>query len=188
LRLSLPLLVGLAAAAVLLVAAVAAMRLGPPADTSSASPLAPTVSTSTASGSPAPTGSDRPVDRAGRSGIRSAPSPSTSGSPAAGRSQPPGGGTVTGTGSCKASFYSTGQRTANGETFDPNGFTAAHKTLAFNTRLRVTNTANGKSVVVRINDRGPFVPGRCLDLARAAFTAIASVSSGVANVRYEVLG
>jgi rare lipoprotein A len=163
------------------------MRLGPPADTSSATPLAP--SSSSAAASPAPSATpDRPVDRAGRSGIRSAPSPSTSSSPPAGRGQPPGGGPVTGTGTCKASYYATGQRTANGETFDPNAFTAAHKTLAFNTRLRVTNLANGKSVVVRINDRGPFVTGRCLDLARAAFEAISSLSSGVANVRYEVLG
>jgi rare lipoprotein A len=95
---------------------------------------------------------------------------------------------MVGTGTCVASFYSDGQLTANGEVFNPNDFTAAHKTFAFNTRLRVTNLANGKSTVVRINDRGPFVPGRCLDLSRAAFAAIASLSSGVANVRYEILG
>ncbi len=89
--------------------------------------------------------------------------------------------------SCKASFYSEGQRTANGETFNPNALTAAHKTLRFNTRVRVTNKANGKSVVVRINDRGPFVAGRCIDLSRAAFTTIASTSAGVASVSVEVL-
>jgi hypothetical protein len=88
---------------------------------------------------------------------------------------------------CKASFYDEGQQTANGERFDPNALTAAHKTLPFNTRIRVTNEANGKSVVVRINDRGPFVAGRCLDLSRAAFEAIASTSAGVATVDFQVV-
>lgn len=88
---------------------------------------------------------------------------------------------------CRASYYASGSRTANGERFDPNGLTAAHKTLKFNTRVRVTNTDNGESVDVRINDRGPFVSGRCIDLARGAFVKIASTSQGVANVRVEVL-
>lgn len=96
--------------------------------------------------------------------------------------------TVVSGGTCQASYYSDGQKTADGETFDPNAYTAAHRTLPFNTRVRVTNTANGKSVVVRINDRGPYVSGRCLDLSRAAFGAIASYSSGVVTVKYEVLG
>ncbi|WCN81627.1 septal ring lytic transglycosylase RlpA family protein [Micromonospora sp. LH3U1] len=91
-------------------------------------------------------------------------------------------------GSCGASFYSDGQLTANGESFNPNELTAAHKTLPFNTKVRVTNPANGKSVVVRINDRGPFIDGRCLDLSRAAFATIASVDVGALTVRYEVLG
>ncbi|WP_410810516.1 septal ring lytic transglycosylase RlpA family protein [Micromonospora sp. 067-2] len=91
-------------------------------------------------------------------------------------------------GSCGASFYSDGQLTANGESFDPSELTAAHKTLPFNTRVRVTNPSNGKSVVVRINDRGPFVDGRCLDLSEAAFATIASVDVGALTVRYEVLG
>jgi rare lipoprotein A len=90
-------------------------------------------------------------------------------------------------GTCGASFYETGQTTASGEPFDPQGLTAASKTLAFNTRVRVTNLANGKAVVVRINDRGPFVAGRCLDLARGAFETIASISAGVLNVKFEVL-
>jgi rare lipoprotein A len=94
---------------------------------------------------------------------------------------------VVGSGSCGASFYDEGQMTANGETFNPNALTAAHKTLAFNTRVRVTNPANGKSVIVRINDRGPYVSGRCLDLSRAAFAAIASVSQGEVDVKYEIL-
>lgn len=88
---------------------------------------------------------------------------------------------------CKGSYYASGSRTANGERFDPNGMTAAHKTLAFNSKVRVTNTSTGASVDVRINDRGPFTPGRCIDLARGAFTRIASTSQGVINVRVEVL-
>ncbi|MFG3698803.1 septal ring lytic transglycosylase RlpA family protein [Micromonospora sp. NPDC047620] len=95
---------------------------------------------------------------------------------------------VVDSGSCGASFYSEGQLTANGETFDPSELTAAHKTLPFDTRVRVTNPANGKSVTVRINDRGPFVEGRCLDLSRAAFAEIASLDAGHVEVRYEVLG
>ncbi|WNM41833.1 septal ring lytic transglycosylase RlpA family protein [Micromonospora halotolerans] len=95
---------------------------------------------------------------------------------------------VVDSGSCGASFYDEGQMTANGETFNPDALTAAHKTLPFNTKVRVTNPANGKSVVVRINDRGPFVAGRCLDLSRAAFAAIASTDLGELTVRYEVLG
>ncbi|MFI5836988.1 septal ring lytic transglycosylase RlpA family protein [Micromonospora sp. NPDC051300] len=96
--------------------------------------------------------------------------------------------TVVDSGSCGASFYDEGQMTANGETFDPDALTAAHKTLPFNTKVRVTNPANGKSVVVRINDRGPYIDGRCLDLSRAAFAAIASTGLGEVDVRYEVLG
>jgi rare lipoprotein A (peptidoglycan hydrolase) len=96
----------------------------------------------------------------------------------------------TGTGkieACKASFYTEGQKTANGETFNTNALTAAHKSLPFNTVVRVTNKSNGKTVDVRINDRGPFVTGRCIDLSRAAFTRIASTSAGVASVTVEVL-
>ncbi|MDM4721607.1 septal ring lytic transglycosylase RlpA family protein [Micromonospora sp. WMMA1363] len=96
--------------------------------------------------------------------------------------------TVVTSGSCGASFYSEGQLTANGEYFDPAAMTAAHKTLPFDTRVRVTNPATGKSVTVRINDRGPFVAGRCLDLSRAAFATIAPVDAGHVEVRYEVLG
>ncbi|MDI1462801.1 septal ring lytic transglycosylase RlpA family protein [Catellatospora sp. KI3] len=95
--------------------------------------------------------------------------------------------TVVGSGTCKASFYAEGQGTANGERFNPDELTAAHKTLKFNTRVRVTNPANGKSVVVRINDRGPYIAGRCLDLSRAAFAEIAKLSSGVTTVRYDIL-
>jgi rare lipoprotein A len=94
---------------------------------------------------------------------------------------------VIASGSCGASFYDEGQLTANGENFNPAGLTAAHKSLPFNSQVRVTNIANGKSVTVRINDRGPFVSGRCLDLSKAAFGSIANTGTGVIDVRYEVL-
>jgi rare lipoprotein A len=71
-----------------------------------------------------------------------------------------------GSSSIKASYYTHGGVTADGERFNPNGFTAAHRTLPFGTRLKVVNEKTGRSVVVRINDRGPFVAGRSLDLAR----------------------
>ena len=86
-------------------------------------------------------------------------------------------------GSGKASYYSSGSRTANGEHFNPNGYTAAHRTLPFGTRLRVTNTANGHSVVVRVNDRGPFIKGRVLDLSRGAAKAIGMIDSGTAHIQ-----
>lgn len=101
-----------------------------------------------------------------------------------GHSAPAGGH---GGATCQASTYGTGQMTASGESFDPNALTAAHKTLPFGSKVKVTNTATGKSVVVRINDRGPFVAGRCLDLSTAAFGQIASGGAGVATVSYTVL-
>lgn len=90
-------------------------------------------------------------------------------------------------GRCEASMYGDPQPTASGETFDPSALTAAHKTLPFDTMVRVTNTANGQSVTVRINDRGPYIAGRCLDLSTAAFSVIASPSQGVAQVSWEVV-
>ncbi|MEV5826547.1 septal ring lytic transglycosylase RlpA family protein [Spirillospora sp. NPDC052242] len=90
-------------------------------------------------------------------------------------------------GSCKASFYGEGQMTASGERFDPGELTAAHKTLPFGSKVRVTNKSNGESVVVRINDRGPYAGGRCLDLSEAAMKDIGGTSAGVVSVRYEVL-
>ena len=68
-----------------------------------------------------------------------------------------------------------------------NELTAAHKTLPFGTKVRVTNIKNGKSVVVEINDRGPFIKSRVLDLSKAAFSEIGKTSSGVMQVEYEVL-
>ncbi|MCO5994882.1 septal ring lytic transglycosylase RlpA family protein [Actinoallomurus rhizosphaericola] len=94
---------------------------------------------------------------------------------------------VLGGGSCEASFYAAGPATASGAPYDPEALTAAHRTLPMGSRVRVTNLSNARSVVVRINDRGPFVPGRCLDLSAAAMRAIGGVLSGVIPVRYEVL-
>jgi len=79
-------------------------------------------------------------------------------------------------------------RTASGERLDPNELTAAHRTLPFGTRVRVTNLANGKRVVVRINDRGPFKKGRVLDVTPAAARALGFANAGLAHVRLDVLG
>ena len=85
-----------------------------------------------------------------------------------------------------ASWYASGHRTANGERFNPNGMTAAHRSLPFGTRVRVENKRNGRSVVVRINDRGPFTKGRIIDLSRAAAAKINMIKQGVAPVRVQV--
>ena len=71
-----------------------------------------------------------------------------------------------------ATFYSSGRRTASGQTFDPRGYTAAHRTLPFGSRVTVTNPQNGNSITVVINDRGPFTRGVTLDLSRGAARAI----------------
>jgi rare lipoprotein A len=84
-----------------------------------------------------------------------------------------------------ASWYGEpfhGRRTASGEVFDMNELTAAHKTLPFGTRVRVRHISTGKEVTVRINDRGPHVPGRIIDLSRAAASALGLVQGGVARV------
>ena len=80
-----------------------------------------------------------------------------------------------------------GRQTANGERFDQNGISAAHKSLPFNTVVRVHNLRNGKSVDVRINDRGPFVKGRIIDLSKGAASKIDMVNDGVVPVRIQVL-
>lgn len=89
-----------------------------------------------------------------------------------------------------ASYYAgkfQGRLTANGEIFDTNLFTAAHKTLPFNTIVKVTSDVTAMSVLVRINDRGPFVAGRIIDLSRAAAEAIEMVGSGLAPVTVEIV-
>lgn len=90
----------------------------------------------------------------------------------------------------EASFYADryqGRRTANGERFDQAKLTASHRSLAFGTRLRVTHLSSGRSVVVRINDRGPFVRGRVIDLSRAAFAQLADPKLGIVEVELELL-
>lgn len=91
----------------------------------------------------------------------------------------------------QASWYGAalhGNLTASGEPFNMYDLTAAHKTLAFGTKVKVTNQNNGQSVVVRITDRGPFAPGRVIDLSDAAARQINMISSGVAPVTLEILG
>jgi len=87
-----------------------------------------------------------------------------------------------------ASYYWQPQRVASGGWFNPNAMTAAHKTLPFGTKVRVTNRNNGKSVVVTINDRGPYIKGRIIDLSRAAAVQVGMTKSGVAPVSVTVLG
>jgi peptidoglycan lytic transglycosylase len=86
-----------------------------------------------------------------------------------------------------ASFYSQGSRTASGEKFNPGELTAAHRTLPFGTRVRVTNVTTGRSVTVRVNDRGPFVNGRVIDVSHAAAQSLGMVGQGVAKVKLDVV-
>ena len=86
-----------------------------------------------------------------------------------------------------ASFYTEGERTASGEKFNSHELTAAHPTLPFGTRLRVTNVATGRSVIVRVNDRGPFVPGRIVDVSYSAAEALGIVRRGTAKVTLAVV-
>ncbi|MGL4610305.1 MAG: septal ring lytic transglycosylase RlpA family protein [Trueperaceae bacterium] len=90
----------------------------------------------------------------------------------------------------RASWYGAefaGRPTANGEIYDPSQMTAAHKTLAFGTFVRVTNPTSGQSVVVRINDRGPFKPGRVIDVSRAAAEQLGMIGPGVMLVKLEIV-
>jgi rare lipoprotein A len=86
-----------------------------------------------------------------------------------------------------ASFYTEGTKTASGEKFDTHDLTAAHPSLPFGTRLRVTNTATGRSVTVRVNDRGPYVAGRIVDVSYSAANALGMVDKGVAKVKLDVV-
>ena len=86
-----------------------------------------------------------------------------------------------------ASFYTEGAKTANGETFNTHELTAAHPTLPFGTKLRVTNVTNGQSVTVRVNDRGPYVPGRVVDVSYSAAEQLGMVKGGVAKVKLDVV-
>ena len=82
----------------------------------------------------------------------------------------------------KASWYALKSRTASGEMMNASAMTAAHRTLKFGTKVRVVNKNNGKSVIVRINDRGPFVKGRVIDLSKAAARQLGFIGSGHTNV------
>ena len=86
-----------------------------------------------------------------------------------------------------ASFYVEDEQTASGEQFDPHQLTAAHRTLPFGTRLRVTNVATGRSVTVRVNDRGPFVSGRVVDVSYSAAKTLGIINRGVAMVKLDVV-
>ncbi|WP_257165854.1 septal ring lytic transglycosylase RlpA family protein [Bradyrhizobium sp. SRS-191] len=86
-----------------------------------------------------------------------------------------------------ASYYSEGRKTASGERFDPSELTAAHRSLPFGTRLQVTNVKTGRSVVVRVNDRGPFVQGRVVDVSYSAAQALGMINTGVAPVKVSVV-
>ncbi|MEL7197431.1 MAG: septal ring lytic transglycosylase RlpA family protein [Pseudomonadota bacterium] len=101
-----------------------------------------------------------------------------------------GGRTVRSLGTGVASYYGKrfhGRLTANGERFNMRAMTAAHKTLPFGTKIRVTNPRNGRAVIVRINDRGPFIRGRTIDLSRGAAEKIGMISSGHARVKLEIV-
>jgi rare lipoprotein A len=86
-----------------------------------------------------------------------------------------------------ASFYAHGSRTANGEKFDPGQLTAAHRTLPFGTRLKVTDLSTGRSVTVRVNDRGPFIPGRIVDVSHSAAESLGMTGRGLAKVKLDVV-
>ena len=139
-----------------------------------------------------------PLDEVKKVGTKSTSKPSPAKKGAAGKSASAstvsnGGGSssnpVTGGTTCQASTYGAGDGTAggptaSGETFDPSKLTAASRTLPLGSTIRVTNVSNGKTVSVRINDRGPYVGGRCLDLSTAAMNAIAP-GAGLVTVRYQ---
>jgi rare lipoprotein A len=86
-----------------------------------------------------------------------------------------------------ASYYWQGTETASGEKFNTRELTAAHRTLPFGTRVRVTNLATGRAVTVRINDRGPFVAGRIVDVSQAAAESLGMVDRGVAKIKLDVV-
>lgn len=143
-----------------------------PKSTPSEAPSKSSTSSSSSTKSSAPS---KPSNSGSSGGSgSSAGSGSTGGSPAVGST-------------CQASMYSDPQMTASGEQFNPNAMTAAHKTLPLGSMVKVTNPANGKTVTVRINDRGPYIAGRCLDLSTAAFSAIGNVNQGVITVVYQPL-
>lgn len=95
-----------------------------------------------------------------------------------------GGSSISGV----ASYYYSGHTVASGARFNPDGLTAAHRTLPFGTRVRVTHAGTGRSVNVTINDRGPFIGGRIIDLSRGAANVIGMIGQGLARVTVTILG
>ncbi|GAB3622812.1 hypothetical protein GCM10027418_08940 [Mariniluteicoccus endophyticus] len=126
-----------------------------------------TTPSASASASAKPSGSASPS--AAPSNGSKAPQPKLDASPAKGEQ-------------CIASNYDEPQMTATGERFNPQAMTAAHKTAPLNSMMKVTNPKNGKTVTVRINDRGPYVAGRCIDLSSASFAAIGDLGQGIMPV------
>jgi len=141
----------------------------------------------------APTGSSVPTEVAIRemeAPVVNTAEPLKPATPALPIATPPSQPRVRSVSTGQASWYGPGfygNRTANGEVFRPGTLTAAHRTLAFGTKVRVTNLWNGRSTVVRINDRGPFHGSRVIDLAHGAARELGVVASGVASVKLEVL-
>ena len=88
----------------------------------------------------------------------------------------------------RASWYALTSTTASGERMNPSKFTAAHRNLEFGTKVKVINQNNGRSVVVRINDRGPFIRNRVIDVSKAAASELGFVSRGVTSICYQVVG
>lgn len=121
----------------------------------------------------------------------SAPEAAPASAPAAAATPAPATDANTGASQGKVAYYGrkfAGRKTASGERFDPNALTMAHKTLPFGTLVRVTNLKNNKSVVVRVNDRGPSTPDRIGDLSAAAAGKIRMMGSGVIDAKLEVVG
>lgn len=86
-----------------------------------------------------------------------------------------------------SSWYQHGARTASGQRFDPNGLSAAHRTLPFGTKLRLTNPHNGKSIIVTVNDRGPFIRGTGLDVSRGAARQLGFIRQGKTRLQMQVM-
>ena len=86
-----------------------------------------------------------------------------------------------------ASWYSQGTRTASGQRFDPNGPTVAHRTLPFGTKLKLTNPENGRSIIVTVNDRGPFVKGLGLDVSRGVAHQLDFIGKGITKLEMQVM-
>lgn len=131
-------------------------------------------------------GRNRLEQHASRSEARSTGSPSSAASP----SQQSSSASLPETGqsgSCFAGYVATGTVTASGEKFDPKAYTGANLSLPFGTKVQITNTETGESVVIRINDRGPYAGDRCFDLTSSAYQRIAPLTESEVKIEYEVL-